>query len=96
MAIGIGAALGGLHVYLSESSQLWIGIYVRIYKACTAPIGVAIVFFIPILLVSVSICGVLTKKYGPKTYDLETRCRKCGYILRGIPEPRCSECGEKI
>ena len=28
--------------------------------------------------------------------DHETRCRKCGYILRGIPEPRCSECGERI
>ncbi len=24
----------------------------------------------------------------------ETRCRKCGYILRGITEPRCPECGE--
>jgi len=30
------------------------------------------------------------------TDDGETRCRKCGYILRGIPEPRCSECGEII
>ena len=28
--------------------------------------------------------------------DAETRCRKCGYILRGISEPRCSECGERI
>ena len=28
--------------------------------------------------------------------DGETRCRKCGYILRGITEPRCPECGEKI
>jgi hypothetical protein len=28
--------------------------------------------------------------------DRETRCRKCGYILRGIREPRCSECGERI
>ena len=26
----------------------------------------------------------------------ETRCRKCGYILRGITEPRCPECGERI
>jgi hypothetical protein len=26
----------------------------------------------------------------------ETRCRKCGYILRGISEPRCPECGERI
>jgi rubrerythrin len=28
--------------------------------------------------------------------DRETRCRKCGYILRGITEPRCPECGEPI
>jgi hypothetical protein len=29
-------------------------------------------------------------------YNVETRCRKCGYILRGITEPRCPECGERI
>ena len=28
--------------------------------------------------------------------DRETRCRRCGYILRGITEPRCPECGERI
>jgi hypothetical protein len=28
--------------------------------------------------------------------EFETRCRKCGHILRGITEPRCSECGERI
>ncbi len=28
--------------------------------------------------------------------ERETRCRKCGYILRGITEPRCPECGERI
>jgi hypothetical protein len=28
--------------------------------------------------------------------DGETLCRKCGYILRGISEPRCPECGERI
>ncbi len=33
---------------------------------------------------------------GPRPYDPETRCRKCGYILRGITEPRCPECGERI
>ena len=30
------------------------------------------------------------------THQPETRCRKCGYILRGISEPRCPECGERI
>jgi uncharacterized paraquat-inducible protein A len=28
--------------------------------------------------------------------DGETHCRKCHYILRGISEPRCPECGERI
>ena len=26
----------------------------------------------------------------------ELRCRKCRYILRGLSEPRCPECGEPI
>jgi hypothetical protein len=26
--------------------------------------------------------------------DDEPRCEYCGYILRGLPEPRCPECGE--
>ncbi len=28
--------------------------------------------------------------------DGETRCRKCRYILRGITEPICPECGTPI
>ena len=28
--------------------------------------------------------------------DADCRCRKCGYILRGISEPRCPECGERV
>jgi hypothetical protein len=39
--------------------------------------------------------ALLTHYLGPRT-DLETRCRKCRYILRGISEPRCPECGERI
>ena len=38
----------------------------------------------------------LTKRYAAPPLDNETRCRKCGYILRGITEPRCPECGEPI
>jgi hypothetical protein len=39
----------------------------------------------------------LTRWLGPAAAkDNETRCRKCGYILRGISEPRCPECGERI
>ena len=39
----------------------------------------------------------LTWRFGPpRSKDNETRCRKCNYILRGITEPRCPECGEAI
>src|SRR5262245_60778035 len=31
-----------------------------------------------------------------QSQNTETRCRKCNYILRGISEPRCPECGERI
>ncbi len=40
--------------------------------------------------------GLLTRYFGPMPGHNETRCRKCGYILRGITEPRCPECGERI
>jgi rubrerythrin len=47
-------------------------------------------------VVAIALHRVLTRRYGPKVRDGETRCRKCGYILRGITEPRCPECGERI
>ena len=48
-------------------------------------------------LPSGAIYGYLSVRYGPDAIDrLETRCRKCNYILRGLTEPRCPECGERI
>jgi len=38
----------------------------------------------------------LTHRSRSVLLDPETRCRKFGYILRGITEPRCPECGERI
>ena len=46
---------------------------------------------------SVAAClGWLMLWLSPAHHDNETRCRQCGYILRGITEPRCPECGERI
>ena len=38
--------------------------------------------------------ALYAKLRGPG--DGETRCRKCGYILRGLTNPRCPECGQTI
>lgn len=32
----------------------------------------------------------------PSIIERFTRCRKCKYILNGLTEPRCPECGERI
>ena len=48
------------------------------------------------LLIAVCLYQVITQHFGPGSAVNETRCRNCGYILRGITEPRCPECGERI
>ena len=49
------------------------------------------------IVLGITVYGLLTRQYyGRRCRDVETRCRKCGYILRGISEPRCPECGERI
>jgi rubrerythrin len=59
--------------------------------------GISLAWFLPVLLIAFSIYGLLTWRFGPRAPpDSETRCRECGYILRGISEPRCPECGERI
>ena len=55
-----------------------------------------LVSYPPVIIAGLVTYHLLTRRYGPRPVDGETRCRKCGYILRGITELRCSECGEKI
>ena len=49
-----------------------------------------------VTLTAAACFGWLLLFLGERRGDNETRCRKCGYILRGISEPRCPECGERI
>ena len=60
--------------------------------------GAALVVFLGVaFLVGPFVASVLTHMLTPReTRDGHTRCGKCGYILKGLTEPRCSECGERI
>ncbi len=54
-------------------------------------------FLLSIFSTGPIVATVLAHLLTPKErLDGETRCRKCGYILKGLTEPRCSECGERI
>jgi hypothetical protein len=60
-------------------------------------LGCMTAYELPPVILALVIFGLLSWWFGPpRGFDGETRCRKCGYILRGITEPRCSECGEQI
>jgi uncharacterized paraquat-inducible protein A len=74
-----------LHLITSASFRTY-SLVVLVIISATIPSTVALACW-----------AFLTRRFPPTpTPDGETRCRKCGYILRGISEPRCSECGEVI
>ncbi len=83
LLFGLGMAYG---YRLSSPSRvaIWIG-WVSIIASCLQLAAVILVY------------GLLTRRYyASRPGGGETLCRRCGYILRGISEPRCPECGERI
>ena len=96
LAIGTGAAvLLAIHACLNYFS-LW-------YANLSLPPGYWRSYVLRVLIISTPTylvaCSVVVLMYrwisGP-TPGSECRCRRCGYILRGISKPECSECGEVI
>jgi len=84
--------------------RAWLRIVVSVIVG-----GIAGVAFLLVSIVVVGVAGQFSFLAGPtatavllhmltpkERLDGETRCRKCGYILKGLTEPRCSECGERI
>ncbi len=51
------------------------------------------VMIVPAFLLAIFIYDRLTFRY---CNDRVLRCLHCGYILKGLTEPRCPECGTKI
>lgn len=46
-------------------------------------------------LAAMTIYNLLTHWCGPRT-PIETQCRRCNAVLRALPSPHCTECGESI
>ena len=73
--------------YLTVSRMNWARAFMGTY---------GIVFGVSVAIITLAAYALATRLFGAKPHDGETRCRKCDYILRGITEPRCPECGERI
>ncbi len=81
VVVGVALYLGGSVVAFSaESGPLRFAV-LGIFTVLAGPAAAAVLVY------------VLTPK---ERLDGHTRCGKCGYILKGLTEPRCSECGERI
>jgi hypothetical protein len=53
-----------------------------------------LVWSIPTFFPALWLFHVLTGRIRRRSQELH--CRRCDYILRGLSEPRCPECGEAI
>ncbi len=104
ISLAIGTAVGNLTyggvLWLPASSRVWtlidaVDTFTRDHLGIVGSLGTFSrgVFVLVGLLVYRALAALF-----PAARDLhpETLCRKCGYILRGISEPRCLECGERI
>ncbi len=94
LAIVLTCVLGMRFVYFMDRS-------IQIARGMSRTLGhrrTAFVLGMLAPMVFVLACyGILTRYFGPRVpRDGETRCHRCQYILRGISEPRCPECGERI
>ena len=81
-----GSVSGALVLFLVE---LWM-------QPRTQALGLAMIggCLVVTSLTTVGAFCVLGTRSSPQ--DRHTYCGHCGYILKGITEPRCSECGERI
>jgi hypothetical protein len=98
------AAMAAFHVwyYPNGWNKLWNAAYESFFRG-SIPMpdkwhatAAAVFALLPVLLIGVLAYGLAGRPFSRRYNDEETRCRKCGYNLRGISEPRCPECGEPI
>ena len=86
-----------------QKANIWITVALSIAAAIAWPVLIASgrIFDPPLVTFSVTLTacafgGWMLLNIMHVRGDWETRCRKCRYILRGISEPRCPECGTPI
>ncbi len=53
-----------------------------------------VIYLLPATLVAAVSYTLATLHAQATELEDGPRCRRCGYILRGLPKPRCPECGE--
>lgn len=85
--MGFGGALIAAAVLAVTGPSRWMGIVLSVFYVMVLLPFPPIVLLIPFMIVLASV------KARPGTPAPPGICVRCGYDLRGLPEPRCPECG---
>jgi len=52
---------------------------------------------VPAGIIAIISYAWITRRFGANgNWETQSRCRRCRYILNGLSEPRCPECGERV
>ena len=105
--LAIGAALAAY--YVLGAALTWLSLPIsgwlyeplnRAWSSLTPLLGdhastivLVLLLATPPALVALLVYGALARRSPP---DEHLHCRRCNYILHGLTEPRCPECGESI
>lgn len=57
---------------------------------------IAFTYLLPVTFAAALIGAVMYRVLPGSMPDGECRCRRCGYILKGLSRPECPECGEAV
>lgn len=94
------AVFGGCHAFaaLVAFTSLLTGVTALTGVTDYPPNTTVAIFYICVVIVlpSMFLTAMVAVIRTRREFDSETRCRKCGQVLRAITEPRCPECGERI
>lgn len=90
--------LGALNVVAAVGGTVSVALFdLRIAYPATTRLGALVMLLLGALaawiVMTAFLCGIvfLRRRYWP--FVPPGHCAKCGYDLRGLPEPRCPECG---
>jgi hypothetical protein len=75
------------------SGPVWLGLG-RVLPSAMPGILYGLIYALVLCVLPITMAVIAAQ---PDTHiDEECRCRRCRYLLRGLREPRCPECGESI
>jgi hypothetical protein len=74
--------------HIATRPPSWIGLKI-------AECATTIVLTIPVVAIALAVDAAL-RSSAPRNDDGVPRCRRCGYIIVGLSQPTCPECGSKV